>query len=94
MRKIRKDNQMKLNPKYVSPQIFHRYLKEELEIKIGINAIYKGLQEGAIRSIRVHHGAFQIPVEELEAYPARLLEISRGVPSTNGLLGNKKVVNG
>jgi hypothetical protein len=94
MRKIRKDSNMKLNPRYVSPQVFHRYLKEELGIKIGINAVYQGLQEGSIRAIRVHHGAFQIPVEELEAYPSRLLEVSKGVPSSNGLLGNKKVLNG
>jgi hypothetical protein len=95
MRSIRKDSKMKLNPRYVSPQVFHRYLKEELGIKIGINAVYQGLQEGSIRSIRVHHGAFQVPVEELEAYPERLLEISRGVPSTNGLLGTpKKVLDG
>ncbi len=85
---------MKLNPRYVSPQVFHRYLKDELEIKIGINAVYRGLQEGAIRSIRVRGGAFQIPVEELENYPERLLEVSKGLPSTNGLLGNKKVLNG
>jgi hypothetical protein len=85
---------MKLNPRYVSPQVFHRYLKEELGLKIGINAVYQGLQEGSIRSIRVHHGAFQIPVEELESYPERLLEVNKGLPSTNGLLGNKKVLNG
>jgi hypothetical protein len=85
---------MRLTPRYVSPQVFHRYLKEELEIKIGINAVYKGLQEGSIRSIRVHGGAFQIPIAELENYPERLLEVSKGLPSTNGLLGNKKIVTG
>jgi IS30 family transposase len=63
-------------PKYVSPEVFQRFMNEAVGINISTSTLYRYLAQGEIRSAKIN--GYRIPISELNDYPERKLAESHG----------------
>lgn len=79
--------------RYLTVNGFHAALKELSGLTLSNPKIYGALKDGTLRGFQVGTH-WRIPVEEIDDYPERLLQESRGIaPVHKGLLGTPKTLN-
>ena len=54
--------------KYISPRVFHKRLEEKIGSPPSLRTIYRLIDEGKIRSVRLSAGIIRIPENEVVRY--------------------------